>query len=221
VRERRDRPAGHPPGVAYTHYKARGYGKLPICVICGGPGQGARERYHLSHGVSVWLCAMHRDPAFLTARAGRDLAASLGAVWSAAGCLSARRSAALAAHLGRVRGPRVRERPGSYAWPALRREAEARFARGEPPRAVMADLRRRELGAWTPGPSLRTLRRWHQEGRWLKGPRPGGRAPNRPAPHRAAWRRQLSRLRAAPRASRRPAPRGARRRRRPPAGGWR
>ena len=130
----------HPRGVAFTHYKARGAGKLPICAICGGPGQGGREQVHLTHGVSVWLCAAHRDPAFLGRRAGRDFAASLGAVWSAAGCLTRRRSRAIEAHLTRVRGPRTRELEGSYAWPALRAEAERRFAGGEPPRAVIADL---------------------------------------------------------------------------------
>jgi len=176
----RDSRRVHPRGVAFTHYKARGHGKLPMCAICGGPGEGPRARMVLTHGVGVWLCAMHRDPAFLCRRAGRDFAGSLGAVWSGAGCLTARRNAALESHLRRVRGPRARDLPGSYAWPALRAEAEARFARGEPPPQVIAELRARDLGQWTPGPSLRTLRRWQQEGRWLKRPRPGGRPPDPP-----------------------------------------
>ena len=195
--------------MPYTHYKARGLGKLPMCAICAGPGEGGRERWQLTHGVSVWLCAMHRSSAFLTRRAGRDFAGSLGAVWSAAGCLTGRRSRALGAHLERVRGARPRERPGSYAWPALRREAEARFARGEAPRAVMADLGGRDLGAWAAGPSLRTLRRWHQEGRWLRPPQPGGGAPAGPGPEgplRPGEDRELARVEGLGVAARAPRP---------------
>ena len=79
---------------------------LPMCAICAGPGQGGRAKVELTHGVSVWLCATHRDHGFMTRRAGRDFAASLGAVRSAAGCLTGMRSRALKSHLRRVRGAR-------------------------------------------------------------------------------------------------------------------
>jgi hypothetical protein len=111
---RRDTAALHARTVAFTHYKARGAGKLPLCAICAGPGQGTRARVELTHGVQVWLCETHRDPEFMTRRAGRDFAASLGAVWSAAGCLSGSRSRAIAGHLRGVRGSGRRPRPGSY-----------------------------------------------------------------------------------------------------------
>jgi hypothetical protein len=45
----------HARGVPFTHYKARGVGKLPICVICAGPGEGKREQLQLTHGVTVWF----------------------------------------------------------------------------------------------------------------------------------------------------------------------
>ena len=83
--------------VARSFYKARGHGKLPMCVICGGPGEGGRQLVTLTHGVAVWLCAAHRSAEFMTRRAGRDFAASLMAVFRAAGCHDGRRSRAVQA----------------------------------------------------------------------------------------------------------------------------
>ncbi|HSI30644.1 MAG TPA: hypothetical protein VK951_04875, partial [Miltoncostaeaceae bacterium] len=87
-----------------------------------GPGEGERGQLHLPGGVSVWLCAAHRSPEFLRRRAGRDLAASLMRAWEAAGCMTRRRGRALDAHRARLAEPPGRARPGSYAWPELRRE---------------------------------------------------------------------------------------------------
>jgi hypothetical protein len=158
--------------MARTLYKGAPLGKLPPCLICAGPGEGPRERLHMTHGVTVWLCAAHRSPAFLARRAGRDLAASLGALWSGAGCLTARRRLALTAHLRRV-CQRPDARPGSYAWPELRREAERRFRAGEPPAQVIEELRARHQGDSARVPSARTMRRWFHDGRWLpRGPDP-------------------------------------------------
>jgi hypothetical protein len=153
--------------MARTLYKGPPLGKLPPCLICAGPGEGARERLHLTHGVTVWLCAAHRSPAFLARRAGRDLAASLGALWSGAGCLTTRRQQALSAHLRRVRQRPDLGRPGSYAWPELRREAERRFRAGEPPAQVIEELRARHRADRARVPSARTMRRWFHDGRWL------------------------------------------------------
>jgi hypothetical protein len=153
--------------MARTLYKGPALGKHPPCLICAGPGQGPRERLQLTQGVSVWLCAGHRAPAFLARRAGRDLAASLGALWSGAGCLTTRRRRALEDHLRRVRQHPAATRPGSYAWPELRREAERRFSAGEPPARVIAELRARHRSAPACVPSLRTMRRWFSDGRWL------------------------------------------------------
>src|SRR6266540_3101873 len=165
--------------MARSYDKARGHGKLPMCLICAGPGEGPRAEVTLTHGVKVWLCAAHRDPAFMRARAGRDFAASLLACFRAAGCLSGRRSAAIEAHLRRVREA-ARRRPGSWSWPRLRAEAEARFARGERPGQVIALLRARHAEDHASAPSVRTMRRWHQEGRWLG--RSAGGPPQGPPP---------------------------------------
>jgi hypothetical protein len=168
--------------MATSLSKGAGLGKLPPCLICMGPGQGGRAQLHLPGGVSVWLCEAHRSPAFQRRRAGRDLAASLMGAWRAAGCFSAARAAALDRHLARLAGPRrPRARPGSYAWPALRAEAEARFAAGERPAAVIAGLRERHRGGPARAPSRRTMMRWFGEGRWLGG----GRAPGAPRATRA------------------------------------
>src|SRR5258706_8407652 len=145
--------------MATTLSKGPALGKLPPCLICAGPGQGPRARLFLTHGVSVWLCASHRAPEFLRRRAGRDLAATLAALWSGAGCFGARRRLALEDHLRRVRQPGAgaRRRPGSYAWPALRREAERRFGRGEPPARVIAELRDHHKDGPARAPSIRTM----------------------------------------------------------------
>jgi hypothetical protein len=155
--------------MASTLYKGPALGQLPPCLICAGPGEGPRARLFLTHGVSVWLCAAHRAPAFLRRRAGRDLVASLGALWSGAGCFGARRRRALEDHLRRVRQPGTRtgRRPGSYSWPALRREAERRFGEGEPPAGVIAELRAHHREGPARAPSVRTMRRWFNDGRWL------------------------------------------------------
>ena len=160
--------------MAKSFYKGERLGSLPACAICGGAGEGRRAELHLPGGVRVWLCAAHRSPAFLSRRAGRDVAASLLHVWRAAGCLTARRSRAIDLHLARlVAELPPRERPGSYAWGALRAEAEACFASGERPAAVIRRLRSREEGGPARPPSVATMQRWFREGRWLGGGPPG------------------------------------------------
>ena len=143
-------------------------GSRTPCAICGGAGRGARAEFHLPGGVSVWLCAAHRDPSFLVRRAGRDLVAGLSAAWDAAGCMTSRRSRSLDLHLERL-APVRQERPcaGSYAWSALRAEAEACFASGEAPAAVIDRLRSREARGSARPPSVTTMRRWFRDGRWL------------------------------------------------------
>ena len=96
---------------------------------------------------------------------------SLLRAWRSLDCLDARRSAAVSAHLRRVAQARRRPpRPGSYAWPTLREEAERRFAAGESPRDVIPELRRQLEGERARIPSLRTMQRWFAEGRWLRRP---------------------------------------------------
>lgn len=155
-----------------SFYKGQPPGKRPPCLICMGPGRGQRELVHMPHGVSVWLCGAHRSPEFLTRRAGRDLVASLVRAWGAAGCLTRARHRALDAHRDRLTRPPGRARPGSYAWPELRREAEGRFAAGEPPARVIAELLSRAAVGSARPPSRRTMLRWFREGRWLDEVRP-------------------------------------------------
>ena len=125
----------------------------------------------------MWLCAAHRDPEWLASRAGRDLVVSLQTVWGAANCLTARRSRALSLFQAALRSAhRSRRLPGSYSWRELRREAEGRFAAGEPPSAVIDELRRRELNRPGPAhpPSVQTMRRWFRDGRWRGADGAGG-----------------------------------------------
>jgi hypothetical protein len=170
-----------------------------------GPGQGERAELHLPHGVSVWLCAAHRSLAFQRRRSGRDFEVTVGWAWAAAGCLTVRRRRALAAHRTRLLGePAERGRPGSYTWPALRREAERRAAGSEAPVAVIRSVRSLAGGGAALPPSVRTVRRWIAEGRWLadgddapgSGPRPShdpprGDRPPRAAPHWGAAAHEL------------------------------
>jgi hypothetical protein len=177
-------------GVARSLYKGERLGSRPACAICVGAGQGERAELHLPCGVRVWLCAAHRSREFQTARAGRDFVTSLMHVWRSSGCLTRRRSRALGLHQARItQGPARRDCPGSYAWPALRREAETAFAAGEAPGRVIQRLRRRVARGEAEPPSVRTMRRWFREGRWLtgRGTRPA-RRPARPSSQRQGGR---------------------------------
>lgn len=139
---------------------------MPPCALCGHSGGGPRAERYLSHGVSVWLCGVHGGDAFLMRRGGAEFVERLAGVWAAAGVTGARRTAALQAHLRRLDPTTgTRQRPGSYAWAALRRHAEGRFAAGEPPNAVIADLRRAHQDGPATLPSVRTMRRWFSEAR--------------------------------------------------------
>ena len=85
------------------------------------------------------------------------------------------RSRALSAHLAAVRatGARAtRARPGSYSWPRLRREAEQCFARGDGIVATIARLREQHARDHATVPSVRTMRRWFAQCRWLRTPAP-------------------------------------------------
>ncbi len=130
----------------------------------------------LTHGVRVWLCAGHHDIAFLRRNAGRDFVVTLSRMWQASGSLTRSRSRALAAHLtaiGEVGRRVTRHKPGSYAWPRLRREAEDCFARGERVLATITDLRARHALDNARVPSIRTMRRWFSDCRWLRRPERG------------------------------------------------
>jgi len=154
-------------------YKARGIPvKSPICAICLDRTQGRTLERQLTHGVKIWLCEGHHSVAFMRANAGRDFAVTLSRIWGAHGCLTRARSRALDVHLRAVRaaGCASRPLPGSYAWPRLRREAEERFARGDGVLGTIAELRSRHALDHATVPSLRTMRRWFAQCRWLRPP---------------------------------------------------
>jgi hypothetical protein len=156
-------------------YKARGIPvKSPLCAICIDRTQGKTLERQLTHGVKIWLCAGHHSVEFMRHNAGRDFVVTLERIWQSQGCLTRSRSLALSAHLRAIKtafGVRpTRARPGSYAWPRLRREAEDAFARGEAVFAVITRLRERHADDHASPPSLRTMRRWFAQGRWLRYP---------------------------------------------------
>ena len=159
-------------------YKARDVPvKSPICAICLDRTRGKALERELTHGVRIWLCEGHHSIAFMRANAGRDFAVTLMRSWRAHGCLTRARARALDAHLHAIRatGARhTRPRPGSYAWPRLRREAEHHFARGRPVLTTIAQLRQRHAHDHATVPSIRTMRRWFSQGRWLRLPEPTG-----------------------------------------------
>lgn len=141
------------------------------CAVCCRPR--ATEIVHLTHGVAVRLCSLHRETGFLRRRGGRTFVDRLARIWAASGVLTVRRRQALVGHLRRARPrPAARPQPGSYSWPRLREEAERRFAAGEAPGTVIPELRSRLAGAVALAPSVRTMRRWFGEARWLAGSEP-------------------------------------------------
>jgi hypothetical protein len=152
-------------------YKARGVPvKMPVCAICLDRTRGKTLERQMTHGVRIWLCEGHHSVAFLRANAGRDFAVTLLRIWRAQGCLTRSRSRALDRHLESVRSlarAALRRRPGSYSWPQLRREAELAFARGGHVLGTITNLRARHAQGHAKVPSVRTMRRWFSDGRWL------------------------------------------------------
>jgi hypothetical protein len=153
--------------------------QLP-CVICGHHGRGPAHPYHLTHGFSVWLCVPHSTTEFLQRRDGLEFVERIAVSWASGGRLTSRAQAALRAHVARIQfADAARDKPGSYSWPVLREKAEARFAAGEPPDIVIDSLRASHEGGTAVVPSVRTMRRWFSEARWLA--RPPRRRPMRTA----------------------------------------
>lgn len=139
----------------------------PPCLICRQRARTTSFRF-LTHGVGVWLCATHGSTEFMRREGGRELVRLLTGAWTAAGALGFRRQAALSAHIQRLRSAiEGRDKPGSHTWPKLRREAERRFAAGEIPAVVIDELRNSHGGGPAIIPSIRTMRRWFAQGRWL------------------------------------------------------
>lgn len=152
----------------------------PPCAICARAGREPRRLVHLTYGVSVWLCRQHASEEFLRDDVGTVFAERLAAMWIATGSLTARRAAALRAHMRQIQSAgAARDQPGSYSWPALRSEAEQRFAAGHDPRRVIQELRDRHEHCPAMAPSARTMRRWYTQARWLAPPAPHPTKPRR------------------------------------------
>ena len=159
-----------PSSYLPTLYKARRVPtKQVVCAICAERTRGRTVAVELGYGVIVHLCQGHASHEFQTQRSGRDFALTLQRLWQAHGCLTVARHNALRRHLAACSGAEAGPRPGSYSWPALRQEAETAFARGERTDIVIAGLRRLHAAGAAIPPSVRTMRRWHAERRWLAG----------------------------------------------------
>ena len=162
----------------------------PVCALCAGPGSGSVAEHHLTHGVSVFLCSAHRSEAFQRRQGGRNFVDELAGMWTASGCLSPRHRRALSSHVTRIARAKAISQalPGSYSWPVLRAEAERRFAAGEAPRKVIFELRTHHAGGDAIVPSVRTMRRWFCEARWLTG-----RRTSQPSPNQGQWQGRMMR----------------------------
>lgn len=124
----------------------------------------------------------------LRRRAGHEFAKRLAAVWEASGVLTRRRSAALLTHIRHVReAMSPKTLPGSYSWPNLRKDAERRFAAGEAPDIVIAELRSTYRDGPAMVPSVRTMRRWFTQARWRVSPTPMPRRERRDARTRSPY----------------------------------
>ncbi len=165
----------------HSLYKARGLPlKVPVCAICLDRTRGKTRERQLTYGVRIWLCAVHHSVEFMRSNAGRDFVVTLERIWRSQGCLTRSRSKALTSHLNAVlaTGRTVRRRlPGSYAWPQLRAEAERAFAQGDGVLATIHALRERHAGDHATVPSVRTMRRWFAQGRWLRPTWAAGHSP--------------------------------------------
>jgi hypothetical protein len=147
-----------PRGMSFTQ---------PVCAICADRTHGATRELRMTHGVIIWVCRTHASSEFQARSDGRDLVDALAALWEAHGCLTAARRRALQAHLARFADRPHRPLLGSHGWPALRRRAEAEFALGVDPAEAIRRLRDECLRAAVRPPSVRTMWRWFQQGRWL------------------------------------------------------
>jgi hypothetical protein len=168
-------------------YKGRGKGPLKAvrCAACF-PRSVAGQMIPLRYGVAIALCEDHRDPAFVRSRGGRDFVAAMTTTFESLGLRGARYGKALREFVADVIAmgtPTPRHRPGSYAWPEQRRDAEAIWAGGgsyhDGEAAVLAYFEKPVPGMRAP--SGHTIRRWWRDRRWLT-PRPSPPPRRRPAP---------------------------------------
>jgi hypothetical protein len=168
------RPGGRGPARIYKH-RAKGQTKQHpgSCIACL-PNNVAGRDVRLRHGITLVLCEAHRTPGHVAGHGGEEFLRAISTLFHAMGIHSKRHHAALRAFVldmchPRRRGPE-RPRPGSYAWPGRRQDAETVWSRAgsfeqgrQAARAPAPDPRSR-------APTERTVRRWWQERRWLGPP---------------------------------------------------
>jgi hypothetical protein len=177
--EHADRIASWSPGPRGPAriYKNRATGQTKrepgSCLACF-PHNVAGQRVPLAYGVSLVLCKDHRDPRFIATRSGRDFLRAVGTLFSSLGITARRYREALLRFVDEVARPQdyrpKRHRPGSYAWPERRQDAETVWSRGgsftQGLHAAVADPP--DARARARPPSSRTVRRWWQDRRWLQ-----------------------------------------------------
>jgi hypothetical protein len=177
--------AKHRPGPI-RRYKGRGAGpaKARRCVACF-PCSVAGEVVPLSRGVTIVLCANHRDVRFIQSRGGRDFLAALSTIFDSVGLTSARYHGAVTDLVNQIRAratPTPRRRPGSYAWPRLRAAAERVWEAGgafhDGEMVILRGYLDQPPGTAQP-PSPQTIRRWWSQRRWISR-RPGEEPPPPP-----------------------------------------
>lgn len=159
-----------------TFYKLNSGFRNGACMLCMTTHRGPTKLVYLKFGVVVTLCEGHASREFRRQRGGRDFDLSMAFAFKAAGCFTVNRQRALRAiwdenHAPEPEPAAARRRPGSYAWPDLRRLVEEACRKGTVSirklRALLeehlrAELRRGRIRL----PSDRTLRRWRLERRW-------------------------------------------------------
>lgn len=159
-----------------TFYK-RGSGRRNApCLLCMTLHRGPTIEFFVGGRATVFLCEQHASREFRRQRGGRDFYLSMSKALTAAGCFTVGRQQALRALWKRdqerdAEPAPTRPRPGSYAWPDLRRIVEDACRRGivslRKLRALIEDHLRAELRRGRVRlPSDRTLRRWRIERRW-------------------------------------------------------
>ena len=128
----------------------------------------------LTLGCSLVLCARHRDPSFIAGDSGRRFLSAVSSLYASLGLSSGRFGAALRAFVDRCANSHryrpLRRRPGSYAWPERRQDAEAVWSRGGTFEQGLAAALARPPDLRVRTPSTRTVRRWWHDRRWLGPP---------------------------------------------------
>ena len=181
----RHRPvtARYPPMTRRPASSTRGIG-LPPHPVQGAQGadqaagvhdlRRAHQRKDATRPTRLWrervaVCRSRQRPVPTPAKRPRLRTHALGRM-AGMRCLTAARHKAVHAHLASLTDRPARPRPGSCAWPELRRTLEQGYAAGARPADVAEAVYTRYATCPAHPPSPRTLQRWHHQRRWLHHP---------------------------------------------------